>query len=682
MSHTKEAFNFSIEGVNLDFLSSKIGNDKTVGDDWLPDNADEAHELEMDIRASGEVMNEWNKERTKFTFGGTGAIYREYVRLVQEDIHKQMKAWPNSVREPSSSNSCDAGWTVGDDGKCNFTGFEIGDPACVMGDGANPATWKAAPGCTGFEAFVTPADHWSAPSPGVAKMSIGPRAQGLGYKTALKAGDPIALFCVDPSPNTTGKDTGEACTSNNDCWSNHCTENKCEDVQKYYYRRCDAERLGFRGSILDGSWQRVLQSLGNDDPLKVPPALRDRKYYFRLWAKALVKYLKAATLYPTDLNALAPDACGPQIGGRHSCDPEPDHLIFDQVTAFSDRDNFEYIDRRFVNKDLEPLKVQYEILINSSNQQEWKFSRRMTRGERALYTAMSADRNSPDWAPGGKDDNLRITNLVGSPIIEGLGFGGVSAEKDGYYCATTLIDGQPDPECAAAGQVPPSDSTKGGEYMLDGYGKPILSQYKGAFTGTVFSMGTNYLQLVETFPYIKSANVKIPNFPFPYAPGSGASAVGVEAPITLLDWRPKTPANGLRIPINAQRDKFVPSYTASMSGSSLDFDIDYDLEEGNAMRIHGVQAQNFMGYLFLCQDPNTGDLLAVEPYESTDEIMAWKVAHPGAFDACEIIIRPSAYDNTIPTSIAAKKAGLVLNVGLGSGTGRITTVEFFDTSLL
>jgi hypothetical protein len=685
MNHTKEAFNFSIEGVNLDFLSSKIGDLKTVGDDWVPSAEDEAHELEIDIRASGEVRNEFSQDGKTFTMGGTGAIYREYARIVQEDIKKQMKEWPNSVRTPrgdaNSADRCDAGWAVDGD-KCVYKGFEIGDAACLMPDGANPATWKAASGCTGFEQFITPGDHFKAPNPGVAKVSVGARALGMGFKTALKAGDPVALFCADPSPNTTGKDTAEACNANSDCWSNHCSENKCEDVENYYYTRCDVEIGGLRSSLLDGSWQRVLQYLGGDNPLNVPPALRDRKYYFRLWAKALVKYLKAATLFPTDLNALPADACGPQIEGRHSCDPEPDHLIFDQVTNFSDHDNFEYIDRRFVNKELEPIKVQYDILINSSNQQEWKFSRRMTRGERALYTAMAGnDRNSPDWAPGGKEDNLRITNLLGSPIIANAGFRGSSTkpEKDAYYCATTLIDGKPDADCPNG---PPKDSLTG-EYMLDGYGKPILTKYRGVFTGTAFSMGTNHMQLVDAFPFIKSATVKIPNFPDAYNPGGGGStAVGVPAPVTLLDWAPKTPANGIRIPINAQRDKFIPSFTASMSGASLDFNMDYELEDGNAMRIQGVQSDNYMGFLFLCQDPVTSDILAIEPYESTDEIMAWKLAHPGAFDACEIIVRPSAYDNRIPISIAAKKAGIVLNVGLGSGTGRITTVEFFDTSLL
>lgn len=696
MSHDKEAYDFSIEGVNLDFISGKIGNDKTVGDDWMPESTDESYEFNMDIRASGKVRNEWNQANTLETWTGTGAIYREYARRVQADIHAKMaEFWGERAQ---NNGSCEAGWAKNDTGKCSFKGFEIGDPACLLPEGANPDTWKPTAGCTGFEAFVTPGSHEAAATEGVKKVSLGgntrylgrPRPTTLGFKTALKAGDPIALFCIDPSPNPNGKDTGEACTQPNECWSNHCSENKCEEVQDYYFQRCDAEFGGLRGSLLDGSWQRVLQFIGGDDIAKVAPELRDRKFYFKHWAHSVVKYLKAAGssdaahpewAYPTDLAdpQYMPGGTACDGEGKHfdyGCEPEPDHLLFDQVGTSGDRDKFEYIDRRFVTHDREPLKVEYEILINSSNQQEWKFHRKLVRAERSLYMVMSTDRTEP---PAGPHDNVRITNLVGSPIIASMGFRGVSAEKDAYYCASTLINGEPDPDCARAGSVPPRDSKHGGAFMLDDYGQPLLKMYKGAFTGTPFAIGSTVMKLDKTLPYIKSALVSVPLFPDPYNPEAGASLAATEKSQILVDWRPETPANGIRIPVNAQRDRFIPSATLNFSGSSLDFDIDYkELPDGH-VRIEAVQSDNYQGNLFLCQDPVTGDLLSVEQYESTDQILAWGDQHPGAFAACDIIIRPNV--NGTPMLFAAKQAGILLNIGLGSGKGRITSVEFYDSSL-
>lgn len=714
MGHDKEAFDFSIEGVNLDFVSSKIGESGMVGDDQLPDNNDHAHEFNMDIRASGTVRNEFDESGKVETFGGTGAIYREYVRRVQNDIHAKLADY--FPPEPMRNNQCAEGWVKdGDSGNCRYQGFEIGDLRCAS---ATPAR-----GCTGFENFVTPASHEVGPTEGVKRFSIGVKAKALGYKTALKAGDPAAVFCNDPAPNASGADVGEdgkqaVCTADAECFSNACNPNasipkpesgtcpagfendetdanKCKET----VRRCAPANAKFfkqctKDSLLNGSWQRVTDVLGRsfkqdgsvegEGALKnLPPALRDRKYYFRHWAFALVKYLKAANKFPKDLGApefmpgghacdvenLLPGFEQPKYG----CEPEPDHLLFDQIGDSGDSDKFEYIDRRFVDTsgpgEKEPLKIEYQILISSSNQQEWKFHRKMTRPERSLYMALSSDRNKP---PATKDDNVRISNIVGSPVLTaGWGTG-----EEAWKCASTLVDGEPLPGCS-----PPMDS-RTGKYMLDDYGQPLLTNYKGAFTGTVFSIGTRYMKMVEELPYNRSAKISVPFWDNPYAPPApGAGIAAGSAPVVLVDWRPETPGNGIRIPLNGQYDKFYPSATASFTGSSLTFDLDYALQPDKSMLVEALQSDNYMGNLFVCQDGATGDLLSIEQYESMEVILDWLEKHPGAEEACNIIIRPSATLGR-PILFAAKGAGLVLNIGQGSGIGRITKIEIFDPSLL
>jgi hypothetical protein len=304
---------------------------------------------------------------------------------------------------------------------------------------------------------------------------------------------------------------------------------------------------------------------------------------------------------------------------------------------------------------------------------------------------------------------VRITNIVGSPILASS-WKGVSDTKDAHYCASTLIpkaqctpetclqdpatqkygncdadDLCPERECTKAGQVPPMDSAHG-KFMLDDYGQPLLKNYRGAFTGTAFALGASHLTLVEEFPYIKSATIKIPMFPDPYNPVDPPSIAGSNWPIVIADWRPETPGNGIRIPQSEQLDKFIPSATIVMGGSSLTLDLYYthpigpDGQPLKNMQIEAVQSDNYMGNIFLCIDDQTGDLLSVEQYESMDVIQDWLDGHPGSRTACDILTRFSAFGE-YPLLFAAKNAGVVLDVGAGSGIGRITHIEMYDTTL-
>jgi hypothetical protein len=744
MSRTKEAYDFSVEAVSLNFLSSRIGEDKTVGDDWFPTESDFAHEWEMDIRASGKVLNEWSADKRFQTMFATGAIYREYARRVQDDINAKLAEWlpeenPLAPANGTRAVQCQPGYVPNDAGKCRFQGFGIGDSHCLKSPGA-PADWKPAKGCTGFEGFMTPGDrdhvNMSVYPPGSdpLRVSMGWRGAQLGIKTALKAGDPLAIFCNDPPVNGAGKDeaadhTPAQCADDNACYSSKCKanakmdkpaeggcpegwtdigENKCQQNVRFCENPLkvfckDRYDDGSGNKVLTGSYKRVLDILGGGKELGVPPALRDRKFYFRHLAHAIVKYLKAA---PKDPTAEQPkdladpefmpggDRCQPRNAAGQvieqepwNCEPEPDHLLFDQMIENSDRDKFEYIDRRYAIDGKEPLKVEYEILINSSNQQDWKYHRRLTRPERALYKYMAGANGKGD------PDNTRLTNLVGSAILS-QNWAGVSAEKDAHYCASTLLPAptpgktcrdkgfclEPDPDCAAAGSTPPMSN---GQFMLDDYNMPLLKNYRGGFaeTGTIFHLGTNYIKLVEELPLIKSARLQVPFFDNPYAPAAAGPGIAAgNGPILIADWRPETPANGIRIPVNEQLDKFIPSASIVFGGSSLTLDLDYVQQPDKTMRLEAVTSDSYMGNIFLCVDPNSGDLLSIEQYESMDVIQNWLNTHPGSRQACGIMTRFSAFGD-YPQMLHARNAGVVLDVGLGSGVGRVTNVQIYDTSL-
>lgn len=639
LQHTSENFIFDVVGVNLDFTAEAIGDFDVVHDDWLPQGHDTATEFLVDIRANGKMLNEYSPDGNTFTLGATAAIYREYARLVQEDLHARMDRMPNLKNLPK---------------------FEIGDARCML---PNPLPadfdvehWHHPAGCTGMEQFITPA----MPDTGRAnidRVSVGPDvARALRFTTVLKPGDPVAVFCADPG-------TFEHCGGATD-------------------------HTGFSSSLWDGTYKRVLDYLGDGNVFNLPPEARDRKYYFKIWARAYIKYLKSASFYPTDLSRPEyghpgkdcyegdvpppPRANGTQLPqckcDKFSCEPEPDHLLFDDLGE--ENEKFEYIDRRFVTHDREPLKYEYEALITAGNQRDSKFHRRMTRAERTLYKVMETDKTS---APGGAEDNVRLSNLVGSIVLQN-NWTDAGEGKDAYYCAT-----HEDDDCKAAGgplNAPPKNE---GVTMLDDYGQPLLTNYKGAFTGTVFTIGSSHMKLVDALPMIRSAKVAVPNFSNPYNPfGVGLSAAPIVT--TLADWRPKSPDNGVRIPVNGQRDRFIPMASVDFTGTSLSLNLDYEEGPNGTMKLHAVQSNDYMGDLFLCRDTVTGDLLRVEQYESMAEVIQWIQGHPGTFESCGIIIRYSPFNN-YPQMLASTTAGIVLLVNQGSGYGRIATVEIYDTNL-
>jgi hypothetical protein len=605
MQHTSENFIFDVAGVNLDFSSEKIGQFDVVHDDWEPQSNDVATEFIIDIRANGKMLNEYAPDKKTYTMGGTAAIYREYARIVQAELHKRMN--PSLTRHALGAAECMLPETP-------LTPQQL-------------QTWRPAAGCTGMEQFITPAKADTGKA-NIDKMSVGPAiAQALGFTSVMKPGDPVAVFCADPG-------VFEHCGGSTD-------------------------HIGFASSVWDGTYKRVLDYLANGNIYDLPPEARDRKFYFKLWGHAYIKYLKAAALYPTDLSK-------PEFD---QYEPEPDHLIFDDLGA--ENEKFEYIDRRFVTDKLEPIKFEYEALVTAGNQRDSKFHRRMTRAERTLYKAMSVDKSA---APG-KDDNTRLTNIVGSIILRDNWIGTGLEGKDAYFCATT----ESDADCIDAGGPMNTAPKKNGVMMKDDYGQPLLTNYKGAFGETVFTLGTSHLKLAQELPLIRSAKVEVPNNSDPYDPfkiGLAASPIIT----TLADWRPKTPNNGFRIPLNGQRDKFIASASVDFSGSSLSLNLDYELQPDGMMSLEAVQSNDYMGDLFLCRDPVTGDLLRVEQYEAMAEVIEWIQTHPGSYEACGFIIRYSPFNN-YPHMLAATKAGIVLLVNQGSGYGRISSVEIYDPNL-
>jgi hypothetical protein len=234
-------WSLGVTGVHPDFASERF-------DEQAPPPNAAASGLVFDDRSSGRYLNDYSADGQTNTAAGSGAVYREYARLVQAFLHAQMD--PALPRLP------------------------LGLPPCVLPSGANAAGWHPARGCTGIEQLVTPADPSTSTDPGVQRLSLGAAAAATaGVEGVFRPGEINVAFCPDPND------------------ADHCNT--------------------VFGGVFGDTRAQVIAVLGNGDASSLPAAVRDRKAYVRLWAKALVKYLLAASQSPADLSDPKFDALTP-----------------------------------------------------------------------------------------------------------------------------------------------------------------------------------------------------------------------------------------------------------------------------------------------------------------------------------------------------------------------------------
>jgi hypothetical protein len=257
--------------------------------------------------------------------------------------------------------------------------------------------------------------------------------------------------------------------------------------------------------------------------------------------------------------------------------------------------------------------------------------------------------------------------------------------KSAYYCATN-----DDPD-NCDNQRPPLGPD--GTILLDDNGDPILKPYKGAFgdADTAFRLDSSHLTITQTYDSIQSAMVSIPRTQNPYDPSSAALD-----PLTLLiPWTPRQPGVGFPIPLTGTIERFVEAADLDFSGTTISANVNYEvlppdnadgtpatpaqkLKVGDTGKIHllAVETNDFLGEVFLCQDPNTGDLLGARMYTSVKGLLEWFDNHPGSYDSCGIIIRYSPFGNFVDY-ITSLQNGVRLGITQGGGFGRVNDVVLF-----
>ncbi len=566
ISHDAETFIFDSSGVDVDFLSSQVAQFDVVRDQDRPVPGDKAARLTFDANTLGHFANDWSADDQLNDLHGSGAVYYEFARMVQAEINKQLK-----IIDPAAPT------------------HELGDPVCLWPDdlsGFDPTTFSYASNCTGFEGFVT-AMPAAATQTDLNRVRLGPDAQYLIGSLGLKPGKPLAAFCMDANAN----------------------------IQTGYHNCGSADPYGRSGALWDTAFDRVREVLGKGDVHNLPPEIRDRRFFFKMYVLAMLKYLMGSSDGQTlDLANVPVD---------------PNNLFFDSEGS-GQYELAEYIDRRFVAADKEPLDFVMKADILNGTLYDYNFDRLLNRDEKAMYLAVTEKTGDP----AGKENDLTLTNVFGSPVLAAAYQD--TAARTAYQCASA--DWTSDAElakveadCTTADgivQLPPLDMY----YVADPAnpkapavlplregGKPMLTPYKGAFAGkaSTFALGSGNLEIEAQYAALQAAKVKIHTQSDPYDP---TSSPGTPLEVLVEPWAPPQPGIGFYWPVNGQQDKLVQAGVLDFTGTTTSFNIYYQYGQDTTadgtgrVNVVAVDSIDYLGDVFLCQDPYTKDFLRARPW--------------------------------------------------------------------
>lgn len=667
LTHSTERFDFDVQGIDINFSDNSLQPDQVVLDTDLPHPADTSAKFLVDQSTIGPIVQDFknNDPNQPKDLHGAGLVYLQYARRAQRDLTAaELASNQGWTSHYIGDTSCNAPGTSG------CTGLEsilTSVPAAlVQGDGVLPSTPHGQ---------ISPQEITSLQGAALTTDPMDPNAPDpiVQMRLGLKLGHQKAVFCLD-----------------------HTTSG---------LQNCDES--AYVGDVFTISYSRMCAVLGNGGTScpaaavhRLPLDARDNRFFFKEWVQALVQYMKAegaavqAGIDPSTITLADVDA---QTIDEYS-------IYFDSIGA-GQFETAEYIERSAVTDTIPPLDFVFEADVKNGILDAYVFSRYLFRGERAIEQAMTDSRDGKDH-PLGSQETALLTNMFGSPVLRN-GWQDVKA-SDGsvaytaFYCATnddpTHCNGQRPPQLPQ-GQSNPDGTT----YIEDIEGKPLLSRYEGAFgsNATVFTLGGGQSpsQPVPvalkggvgpngdgTFPDIESAMVTVPLHENPYDLTSAPPANGAAAVDVLIPWLPKQPGVGFPVALDGQRDRFIETYQADFSGQQITANVDYDFaldqngQPTKQLMFLAVETTDFLGDVFVCQDPKTKDLLRARMYTSVETILDWIAQHPNTYDDCQIIIHYSPYEN-YADYINSLSNGVRLGVTQGGGFGRIVDGTLYDPTL-
>ncbi len=649
LGHGTQTYSLDVVGVDPGFLASSISEQAVVQDTDKPTDKDIGYGLYVDQNTAGRFANDWaandpwvkdgtGKDISKQDWHGYGLLTLQWATRMQRAFNK------------ATGNV-----------------HQLGDPAC-LGVAKTNAQLKAA-GCSGLESIVTTAPvnarGLANDVNALADAPLGKDIAGVGLNLNDQAGKKPFFNGMSPGmkpttwqvyfcPDAVGLSGGKIAAGT--YLPTNCNLNQGTPSDLSYFKH---------------ALNQMIAVAGGGKTTSLPQDFQDIRYFFKEWIFALVQYL-----------AVAPDLASQTIAAMDLVIPDQNNLFFDSIGS-GQFEFAEYVDRRNVKDGVAPLDIRITADILHAIINDYDFTRTLFRGESALYTAMHGGK------PGAIGDNTNpvfLTDVFGSPTLAGIYLDSAdkkSAFKD-YDCATS--DGTNAAlKTACGGLGAPVDAV--GAPLKNDDGSLLLAPYKGAFTGTDFTVGSHSgITPLVISPLIQSVWVELPVHQDPY----DTSSKLLPAVRKLIPWLPEGAGVGFPIAINGSQDKWIKTFQMDFSGVTVSANVDYHLVpaaagSGTDLKIEAVETTDFLGEVFLCADSKldpTKDadaLLHVRMYSPANTITTWFANHPDSVTECGIIYQYSSFGNFIDT-VTSTKNGVRLGINPGGGQGRIIDVTLYDTT--
>jgi hypothetical protein len=642
MGHDDEQYAFNVYGCDPNFAATSLMPTSVLGDADRPQAADTLAQIYIDQQALGPISNDFiaNDTTQAQDWHGLGLVTLEWAWLAQRQINAALVAQG-------------MGATVHD----------LGDPACLS---ATPAA-----GCTGLEGVVTTAPpaavaaHPQFKGNALGTLAVtGPVAAGdtppgrFGtLAQGLKPGRWNSYFCSDIDP--AGQDFTGHYTK--------CSGNALDGTQRYYF---------------DTAYALMTQVAANNNINNLPTDFQDVRYFFKTWIFALVKYLQVADNANATLDQV-------DAGYINQYD------IFDDAVGSGQFEIAEYVDRHLLQgasgkaQPPDDLRFTADVLHGIFN--SYEFDRYLYRGETALYTAIRTTPTDQIAA----EENALLTNYAGNKVLA-TAFSSYDCATNGpgtnAQLGTTCPNEDVNPNCAAG--YGPLDNNGcllrdgarcavGDGRCVPGLGDPILMPYPGAWGQTTFAVGqVSKIKTDAVDLNFEQAVVETPVYTNPYDVGSQPMSPIVKT----IPYRPKGANIGFPIAVDGQHNSFIETYNLDYSGVTISASVDYDIAL-NAMgtqtglKIDAIETTDFLGDVYVCQDPQTGALLSVRMYTPAANVLAFFQNHPQAVTACGMIFQYSQYGNYLDY-VTSQTNGIRMGINPGQGAGRVVDVTVFDSTLV
>lgn len=616
IGHSDEAYEFDIQGIDPQFVAVQADN-QVISDVQRPGPSDTAYELTVDQEALGKISNDWfkNDPTTNIQdFHGLGMITLEMANLVQ----KYMQA-------------------------NHGVNTQLGDADCIANPAA-PAT--AGKVCSGIEGIVTTA-------PPVASDGTTPLVPANMLVNALGAN----ALNVEPSYGVGLKPSTwvlDFCTVTGNP-SNGTGYSGCEGGSY-------SGPLG--GYYFDSIQWAVSQSFGKNP---VPDDVGSRRFYFKQFILAAIKYFQTAPNY---------DATLAQIDANPVDDNQ---LFFD--SAGGGFENGNYVFRNNVNSGMQaPTTFNVATNLTTSVLNNFTFARWNFRGDRDLYQVLN--QNPATDQPGAEP--IYIQNLAGSPVLQAV----YGAGAAGYTCATNTN------KTKCSGVLGPVDPLSG---------QPLYAPYAPAFGASFLNIATNGnapsaspLQVdPKGYELIQSAMVTIPIWSNPFDPTTASPSDKTVS--ILMPFVPQGAGGGgeagFPVTIDGSRDKFYNTNETVFSSTILPYSVDWETvpvttSSGvqNQTVVRAIESQAYLGLIMACAQPSptvkgTQDILAVRMYDNAATILNWIAAHPGAVASCGVEIKYSIYGN-FADYISFLNNGVRFGLNPGFGGSVVSDGTIFDPNVI